>query len=48
MKCEICECDTYIIHMNAKHEKVCTKCYRKGAKDGGVAQTDNKANDKMF
>ena len=48
MKCEICECDTYVIHVNAKHEKVCTECYQKGEKDGGMFQTDINGNKETF
>lgn len=33
MKCEICQCDTYVAHVNDKHEKVCTKCYIPNKKD---------------
>jgi len=28
MKCEICKEDTYVIHVNSKHEKVCDDCYK--------------------
>lgn len=48
MKCEICECDTYVIHVNAKHEKVCTECYRKGEKGGGMSQAGVKGNKETF
>jgi len=41
MKCEICQCDTYVVHINAKHEKVCTKCYRKGEMNDAGFQSGN-------
>jgi len=28
MKCDICQCDTYVVHVNDSHEKVCVKCYK--------------------
>lgn len=27
MICDICKKDTYIIHINSKHQKVCKGCY---------------------
>ncbi|MEE8430103.1 MAG: hypothetical protein V3S16_02535 [Candidatus Desulfatibia sp.] len=41
MKCEICKCDTYVIHINAKHQKVCTQCYHDGEKNGTGSQPAN-------
>jgi len=29
MKCEVCKCDTHVVHVNDKHQKVCPGCYRK-------------------
>ena len=29
MKCEICKCKTHVIHINEKHEKVCSGCSMK-------------------
>ncbi len=48
MKCEICECDTHVIHVNTKHEKVCAECYQKGKKDGRMSQTGIKENKEAF
>lgn len=28
MKCEDCDCETYIIHMTKNHEKLCTDCFK--------------------
>jgi len=41
MKCEICQCDTYVVHINEKHEKVCTQCYRKEETKGAGSQSGN-------
>jgi len=27
MKCENCNCDTYVIHISEEHQKLCTECY---------------------
>jgi len=29
MKCEICKCDTYIVHVDNLHRKVCERCFKK-------------------
>ncbi len=39
MKCEICQCDTYVVHINEKHQKVCTQCYQKGEMNGAGSQS---------
>lgn len=33
MKCEICKCDTFVIHINEKHEKVCSECCQESEKN---------------
>ena len=48
MKCERCKCDTYVIHVNSKHEKVCIECYRKGEKESGMSPTGIKGNEETF
>lgn len=29
MKCEECGCDTYVVHINEKHQKVCGDCHER-------------------
>jgi len=41
MKCELCNCDTYIIHINEKHEKVCNACYQENKKGRGITPSGN-------
>ncbi|MBL7180561.1 MAG: hypothetical protein ABIK98_13950 [Pseudomonadota bacterium] len=42
MKCENCNCDTYIIYIGEEHEKICMECYQAKEVDNGVSQTVKK------
>lgn len=42
MKCEICGCQTYIIHINQTHEKVCSDCFQENEKTKRMPRSENK------
>jgi len=48
MKCEQCNCETYIVHINEKHEKICNTCYQKSEKSNGIVPGSNYENDKNY
>ena len=46
MKCENCNCDTFIIYIGEEHERICMECYQAREMDNGMSQPVNKEKQK--
>lgn len=46
MKCENCNCDTFIIYIGEEHERICMECYQDRETGDEMLQPVNKAKQK--
>lgn len=40
MKCEGCDCKTYIIHMTKNHKKLCADCFKEAKPKNKVVERE--------